>query len=96
MQRCSVGVCAGGKHSLTAWAADRPAFCTAFPDCITPGVLPAHRLSEMWGALPRVSAVTAGSTADLEVLAGAPYLSYSRAVIHVGTIMGFPFASASA
>lgn len=70
----------GGKHSLAAWAADRSASCTPFLDYITPGVLLAHRLNaEMWEALPHVSAVMAGSTGALEVLAGGPYLWYSRA-----------------
>lgn len=74
------GVYGGGKHDLTAWAADRSACCTALLDGITPGVLLAHGLSadtKMWGGLPCVSAVMAGS--NLEVLAGAPYLSHSRA-----------------
>lgn len=82
MQGGSVGVCVGGKHSLAPWAADRTVFCTTFLDGITLGVLLAHRLSadtEMWGACPHVSAVMAGSTAALEVLAGAPYLSCIRA-----------------
>lgn len=37
------GVYGGGKHGLTAWAADRSACCTALLDGITPGVLLAQR-----------------------------------------------------
>lgn len=68
MQRGSLGGYVRRKHGLAAWAAHRSDFCTTFLDDITPGVLLTHRLSadtEMWGALPCVSAVMAGSTAAL-------------------------------